>query len=522
MKAKLPILTTLRLALQGKTVTKILTVFLCAFSFALFALASTGYLYDKKDVYTRAVVNYAQETSGAVRITYQPASAMSGPMGQDAIASFEETGLSFAYYYGSWVSTDLYPATFASYQYDYVQFRDELTRNEQAAMGSEGEELAPKGASSPLVLNEEQGEAFGLRIAAGRYPETVCEIAVPDVVFEDFVRNGYVDNSANMMYLDKGCLEDGTPYRDPETGEYAFYRPNGNPEPLIPNDGDVFTGYHFFGLGNCGERETIESYDDLLGKEIMLYGNLETGVLDESGAYTAKIVGILDTSSAALEMVKSSPVYSDAWRETFFRGRDETCSSLILPSVSYGEARALVDVTLELLESYVASHGPYMFGQIGVRPVSDLIDFTMQFVDELAILVIGLGAGLLFGIFSVLLCWHLTTSSLNLKKRKIGVLRALGAGEADVRRIVLFEVLFVAICSFALALLLSLGVFYGIFYELFYIEQYGIAKLNFTGWNVLILAVFSFAVPLLSALVPLKRFLQKPIVDNISGNISNR
>ena len=69
MKAKLPILTTLRLALQGKSVTKILTVFLCAFSFALFALASTGYLYDKKDVYTRAVVNYAQETSGAVQIT---------------------------------------------------------------------------------------------------------------------------------------------------------------------------------------------------------------------------------------------------------------------------------------------------------------------------------------------------------------------------------------------------------------------------------------------------------------------
>ena len=97
------------------------------------------------------------------------------------------------------------------------------------------------------------------------------------------------------------------------------------------------------------------------------------------------------------------------------------------------------------------------------------------------------------------------------------MLRALGAGEADVRRIVLFEVLIVAICSFALALLLSIGVFYGFFYELFYIEQYGIAKLNFKGWNVLILAVFSFAVPLLSSLVPLRRFLKKPIVDNITG-----
>ena len=47
MKSKLPFKTTLRLAMQGKTVTKIMTVFLCAFSFALFALASTGLLTMK-------------------------------------------------------------------------------------------------------------------------------------------------------------------------------------------------------------------------------------------------------------------------------------------------------------------------------------------------------------------------------------------------------------------------------------------------------------------------------------------
>ena len=85
-KYKIPFRFLLKLALQGKAVTKILTVFLCAFSFALFALASTGYLYDKKAVYARAVVNYAQETSGAAQITYQPTSAMSGPMGQNVIA----------------------------------------------------------------------------------------------------------------------------------------------------------------------------------------------------------------------------------------------------------------------------------------------------------------------------------------------------------------------------------------------------------------------------------------------------
>ena len=54
MKAKLPFGMSLRLAMQGKVITKVLTVFLCAFSFALFALSSTGYMYDQVDFLTRS------------------------------------------------------------------------------------------------------------------------------------------------------------------------------------------------------------------------------------------------------------------------------------------------------------------------------------------------------------------------------------------------------------------------------------------------------------------------------------
>ena len=48
--------------MQGKTVTKILTVFLCAFSFALFALASTGFAYNKTDFLVRAYTYMVQNT----------------------------------------------------------------------------------------------------------------------------------------------------------------------------------------------------------------------------------------------------------------------------------------------------------------------------------------------------------------------------------------------------------------------------------------------------------------------------
>lgn len=511
MKAKLPILTTLRLALQGKTVTKILTVFLCAFSFALFALASTGYTYSKLDYYTRALMHYSTQTFGATRV-YVAA------LGQEGISRFEEEGASFAYLYQEDERYAPWDVPLRNYLYDYNHYQNELSYGERQLVSDEEYEcFRPHGGTKPAVLGDSVGEALGVEVLAGRYPQSVHEIAVSEAVFDDFRRNGYVDNSANMIYLEKGRLPDGTLHHDPSTGEIAPESPGGSTDLLEPNDGDVFTGYHFFGLGNCGEREAIESYDDLLGKEIVLYGNLETGVLDESGIYSAMIVGILDTSALPAEGL-SGPVFSEEWRKVFLEGHDDLCTEMITPPVqSVREARELVELTLELLEEYLQEHSVMSSLQLGVVPVTDLIDFNPQFNNERLIFTVGGGAGLLFGIFSVLLCWHLTTSSLNLKKRKIGVLRALGAGEADVRRIVLFEALFVAICSFVLALLLSLGVFYGGLQPLTYMAQFGVSMLNFTGWNVLILAVFSFAVPLLSALVPLKRFLQKPIVENITG-----
>ena len=431
-------------------------------------------------------MHYSAETFGATRV-------YASLLGEEGISRFEETGMDFAYLYQADERNAPWDAPLRYYLNDYNHYRYELTYAERRLVSEEEyERFRPHGGTKPAVFGESVGETLGVEVLAGRYPQSVHEIAVSDAVFDDFRRNGYVDNSANMIYLDRGRLPDGTLHHDPATGEIAPESPGGSTDLLEPND---------FGLGNCGERETIESYDDLLGKEIVLYGNLETGVLDESGIYSTMIVGILDTSALQSEGL-SGPVFSEEWREVFLEGHDDLCTEMIAPPV----------------QSVREAHSVMSSLQLGVVPVTDLIDFNPQFNNERLIFTVGGGAGLLFGIFSILLCWHLTTSSLNLKKRKIGVLRALGAGEADVRRIVLFEALIVAICSF----LLSLGVFYGGLQPLTYMAQFGVSMLNFTGWNVLILAVLSFGVPILCSLVPLKRFLQKPIVDNISGNLSKR
>ena len=70
MKAKLPFKTTFRFAMFGSFLTRVLTIFLCAFSFALVALASTGFLYNEADFLTRALLNYMANTTPSLDFCY--------------------------------------------------------------------------------------------------------------------------------------------------------------------------------------------------------------------------------------------------------------------------------------------------------------------------------------------------------------------------------------------------------------------------------------------------------------------
>ena len=512
MKSKLPFKTTLRLAMQGKTVTKIMTVFLCAFSFALFALASTGYLYNKKDYYARALLHLA-ENSGVTTFS----SNLGDTLWQRNIERIENaTGWDFAYYYRWRGTEDIFGAELNHFQYDYVFYEEELTAKEQRL--PEYQDIRSEGAPSPLVIGASLGEALGYQVLAGRYPESVYEIAIPVVMYEDFLRNGYTDNSANYFYFEDGCFSDGTPYYDYETGSYAVSLPSGKMPPYLEDD---YTGYAYLPLGNQGERWEIETYEDILGKEVVLWGDLLSGVLDKSGIYRAKIVGVMDTSAAA-EIPTDGPIFSEAWREIFFAGHDNDCEEMYAaPVATKAQAKAAVDVTLEILQYYNGQH-PGEDIKIGAEPVCSLARQTSELNNERLFFAVFGSAGLLFGVFSALLCWHLTTSSLNLKKRKIGVLRAMGAGENDVKHIVLCETLLIACCVFGAALAISAGAYYGLIQGWSYVPRYGVSLFNFTGWNVLLLALFSFAVPLLCSIVPLRKFLKKSIVDNISGNIKAR
>lgn len=503
MQTKLPFKTTLRLAMQGKTVTKIMTVFLCAFSFALFALASTGFAYNKTDFLVRAYTYMVQNTYPYITFENEQGDEKGNyALEQERIDRIHaKLGNDFAYVYDFCTS----PVMMVRYERFFFE---------------EPREILPEGYS--LAGESECFEALGYTLLAGRYPERADEVVIPENIARRLQQYGYCDNSANYIRLIGGCFEDGTPYYDPET-KLPFFE-----DVLPPHD---YTGYYYFDGAENGEREEIKSYADLLGKPLVLYGDPEHGGVSRNSIYTATIVGVADGNTK----IKPTPaggyypvnhfLFSMAWHDALFQDGDEFCTRLVAPATDDGAyLRDCVELTLEFIREYKIANPAFTVDNvaIGAHDIYVLVSTGNSISNEGAIILIGTAAGILFGIFAVLLCWHLTSSSLNLKKRKIGVLRALGANEADVKRIVLFEALFVSICSFLLALGFTLAGFYGFLQPLSFYADFGVSLLQFNGWNILILAVLSFGVPLLCSVVPLRKFLKKSIVDNISGNIKAR
>ena len=315
---------------------------------------------------------------------------------------------------------------------------------------------------------------------------------------------------------------------DEKEGYYYIYKDHEGAELSVPID---YTGYQYVDMGPT-LLEEIETYEDLWGKEVYFQGDPETGSLGLENIYTLKIVGLVDCTQAKVSISENRNfiLHSKAWREVFWPSLKEGVEYLAAgPTDDYDLARTCVEVTLNMIENYEKEHPEAVAAQgtVGVEPIHTFINHapmsSVRFWDASnTVTTAGTGGGLLFGIIAVLLCWHLMTSTLALQRIKIGILRSMGAGEADVIRIILIEALIVAVGGFLLGLIFTLAGYYWVLYPLFYIKIYGVCPLVLNGWNILFLAGLSFIVPFLCTIVPIKKFLKQSIVDNISGNLSKR
>ena len=506
--------TAMRLSFRGKWMVRVLTILLSAMSFMFFAIASTAFTFDVFEFQVRGYQNYMMDkeyflfmndiantslspSSLELLLTNQEISAIENGVDLNFVTSCRnqiDVGyfLDKSYFRGE------------KYVYDQNGEIEEYTDEYKAYLKEvEGRSLAYS-VSDVTVGSEATYDDLNYRLLAGRYPEAVNEIAVSEEIYEMFAWGGYVDAIA------EGCYT---------LQEFTF----------------VFEKYEAYAWDDTvippeEAWEKIDSYEDLLGKTLANYELKEENRQTEHETMPDEvvIVGIVDMEDRpAWPRRYPQPSYfsgilrSEAWRQEQIAADKLYAEALVARNFNNSEqvVRDAVSLTLELSElarPRFEGLTPYVDLNVGAYTVSSLADHIVDSNLYILILIV-CDVVVVFLVFAVLLNAHLITAIMEMKRKQIGVLRALGGSERRVRVIYLTGMAVLGVFIFLLALVFTVAVFYGFWQEMWEFSSFGVSPFVFNGWNVLILAVLSFAVPLLSALVPLKRFFKKSIVDNISG-----
>ena len=518
MKTNLPFWMSLRLSLHGRWVTKCFTVLLSAAALMLFAIASTAFTFDVFDFQVRGYQYYMADkdyylfsntTSGTGYAPGDPELLLT----EEEVVSIENgVDLNFVTSCRNQIDVGYFldKSYFRGEKYVYDQNGEieEYTDEYKAYLKEvEGRSLAYS-VSDVTVGSEATYDDLNYRLLAGRYPEAVNEIAVSEEIYEMFAWGGYVD-----------AVQEGCYTLQEFTFVFETYEAYAWDDSVIPPE-------------EAGEA--IKSYDDLLGKTLANYELQEENSNErhETMPDEVVIVGIVEMEDRPAWPRRYSPPYfsgilrSEAWRQEQIAADKLYAEAMVARNFNESEqvVRDAVSLTLELSElarPRFEGLTPYVDLNVGAYTVSSLVDYMIDINLYLLILIV-CGIGVVFLIFSILLNAHLMTSMTELKRRQVGILRALGAKEGQIKFIFLAGTALLSAAIFLLSLIFTVAVFYGFWQKMWMIPIFGVSPFVFNGWTVLILFVLSFAVPLLSTLAPLKKFLNKPIVDNISGNVSKR
>lgn len=115
--------------------------------------------------------------------------------------------------------------------------------------------------------------------------------------------------------------------------------------------------------------------------------------------------------------------------------------------------------------------------------------------------------------FSTLLLSNFISLSISNKKKKIGILRAVGAREGDVFKIFIAESLTIVIICSILALVGTAFVCYALNSSV--LEQFGFAILVITFPTILLIFIIWILVAIFATLLPVLKIARKKPVDAI-------
>ena len=142
-----------------------------------------------------------------------------------------------------------------------------------------------------------------------------------------------------------------------------------------------------------------------------------------------------------------------------------------------------------------------------------IVEAFLELMQSFAVLTGVLCAALL--LILLLMVINLISFSITARKKEIGILSALGASPRDVTRIFIFETLVISAISFVLTLILATVfalVFNSVFCGMF---QYTLPLFKVDIFTVLTLALTSFGLLLLAALIPIRKIAKLKPIDAI-------
>lgn len=507
-----PFKTAMRLSFRGKWMVRILTILLSAMSFMFFGIASTAFTFNTFHFQVRAYQYYMADKeyylfsnatsntgyspgSEELLLTREEIAAIKGRMDLNFLSSCRDQ-IDVGYY--------LDKSYFRGEKYEYDEKGEIVEETEAYKAYLKDVEGKPLDFSTSKVSvgSETTYGDLNYRLLAGRYPEAVNEIAVSEEIYEDFAWGGYVDALAEGCYT----LQEFT-------FVFETYEAYAWDDSVIPPE-------------EAGVE--INSYEDLLGKTLGHYELKKENRQTEHETLPDEvvIVGIVDMSARPAWPRRypqiepfSSILRSEAWLQAQREAGKLYTEAMVARNFndSVEVVQDAVSLTLELSEAAgprFEGLSPYVNINVGAYHINSLVDYMIDGNLYILILIV-CGIGVVFLIFSILLNAHLMTSLMSMKRKQIGVLRALGVSKRRVRELYLTGTAVLGLLIFLLSLIFTVAVFYGFWQKMWMIPIFGISPFVFNGWTVLILFGISLAVPLISVLIPLHRFLSRSIVDTI-------
>ena len=371
------------------------------------------------------------------------------------------------------------------------------------------------------VLPETDLSGLGCTLLGGELPEADNEVAINNCMLEEFILHDY--------YL----------YEDVEAGEIVllYYKiPIGSQSTYEVVDGISW-------ILNVDDAPSIDparvqevnSAEDMLGKRIAVVDR-------EQGYRLMTVTGVVDTgcNAAVHEEITAGTgdrayfgledklFVSEAWAEKYCPGG---CNAAIFPRPTEDEE---IWNYLELMQygldvayrnhalgaslsgdasDYVESMRAAAYAEAG-DPIAiggeDALLKQTSLREQLYLLsyIVG-GAGAVLAVLGVLLCANLISSSVEKNRYALGVLKALGARNADIQLIYLLQCLLLGVFIFVLG---TAGVT-AFLYWVVDLTVAGIRLISVRALHVIVMALFAFVVPTAVGALSVRSVLRGSPID---------